>query len=192
MSAAPLLKLKDVSCIRGGRLLFERLSFDLAGGQAIVVTGANGIGKSSLIRLAAGLLEPAAGTVERGSKLALADEHLALDPRQTLKDALGFWAALDGGDPWPALKAMGLEALSAAPVRILSTGQRKRAALARAIASNAPLWLLDEPANGLDEEGRILLARAMSDHLGRGGAILSASHQPIGLAASTVIALEPA
>ncbi len=146
----------------------------------MMITGPNGAGKSSLLRICAGLLRPTAGTVEAG-RCALADEHPALDERQRLGDALAFWARLDGADLAPAIGAMGLAYLAEVPVRMLSTGQRKRAVLARVAASGAPLWLLDEPANGLDSEGRDRLAAAAAAHRAAGGAVLAASHQPIGL-----------
>lgn len=175
-----LLRLDEVACRRGGRLLFEGLSLALAPGGAAVLTGPNGIGKSSLIRLAAGLLRPAAGVVE-AARAALADEYLALDERLRLSAALEFWARFDGGGAQAGLDAIGIRHLADVPVRMLSTGQRKRAMLARVIASGAPLWLLDEPANGLDAEGRDLLAAAMAAHRASGGAILAATHQPLGL-----------
>ena len=175
-----LLAMDGVACLRGGRLLFEGLDLRLEPGGAALVVGPNGVGKSSLIRLAAGLLRAAAGNVER-AEAALADEHLALDPRRSLGAALRFWSGLDGGDASAGLEAMGLSRLEPVPVRMLSTGQRKRAVLARVIASGAPLWLLDEPANGLDAEGQERLAEAMRAHRLGGGAILAATHQPIGL-----------
>jgi heme exporter protein A len=171
-----LLALDGVDCRRGGRLLFEGLSLMLGAGEAALVSGPNGAGKSSLIRLAAGLLRPAAGTVERADA-ALADEHLALDERQKLGDALGFWAE----DCAPGMAAMGLAHLAQVPVHMLSAGQRKRAALARVVASGAPLWLLDEPGNGLDADGLARLDAAMAAHRAAGGAILAATHQPLGL-----------
>ena len=171
-----LLRLERVACVRGGRLLFEALDLALGPGEAALVGGPNGVGKSSLLRLAAGLLRPAAGSVERAAA-ALADEHLALDERQTLVDALAFWTAAPGA----AIEAMGLSRLAEVPVRMLSAGQRKRAALARVLASGAPLWLLDEPANGLDADGLDRLGAAMAAHRAAGGAILAASHQPLGL-----------
>lgn len=183
-----LLKLDNVACRRGGRLLFEGLSLTLAPGEAAVAIGPNGVGKSSLLRLAAGLLDPVAGTVEAGA-IALADDRLALDERRTLGASLSFWAALDGGDAGAAMAVMGIAHLAEAPVRILSTGQRKRATLARVIASDAALWLLDEPANGLDVEGLELLTAAMAAHLTAGGAILAATHQPLGLADARRVAL---
>lgn len=188
MSDAPLLLMAGVSGRRGGRLLFEGLDIALGAGEAAVVTGPNGVGKSSLLRIAAGLLPPTAGRVER-APAALADEHPALEPRRTLGQALGFWARIDEGDVSPALAAMGLAALEEVPVRMLSTGQRKRAALARVIASGAKLWLLDEPANGLDAEGQERLARAMAAHRASGGAILAATHQPLALDGAAQVAL---
>ncbi len=175
-----LLTLAGVTAVRGGRALFEKLDLVLLPGEATVVAGPNGIGKSSLLRVAAGLLRPTAGNVT-SARAALADETLALDARQTLGDALGFWARLDGADPALAIEAMGLARLAEVPVRMLSTGQRKRAALARVIASGAPLWLLDEPANGLDSDGQERLTAAMAAHRAGGGAILAATHQPFGL-----------
>jgi heme exporter protein A len=179
--------MEGVACIRGGRLLFEGIDLGLGAGEAALLTGPNGAGKSSLIRIAAGLLRASAGLVERGATLALADEAAALDERLTLGAALGFWARLDRAAAGPGIAAMGLTHLAAVPVRMLSTGQRKRAVLARVVASGAPLWLLDEPTNGLDSEGQERLAEAMAAHRANGGAILAASHQPIGLADATTL-----
>jgi heme exporter protein A len=169
-------------------MLFEGLDLTLQAGGAALVTGPNGAGKSSLIRLAAGLLRPAAGKVERGPA-ALADESLALDPKLTLGRALGFWARLDGAAPAEAMDAMGLTPLAEVPVRMLSTGQRKRAALARVLASGAALWLLDEPANGLDAEAQARLEAAVTAHRAGGGAVLAASHQPLALPDAVRVAL---
>lgn len=177
---APLLTMNRVTAVRGGRILFASMDIKLMPGEAMVVVGPNGVGKSSFLRIAAGLLRPAEGTVER-ARTALADENLALEPRRTLAQALGFWARLDGSDPAPAMEQMGLTRLAEVPVRMLSTGQRKRAALARVIASGAPLWLLDEPANGLDADAQQRLTHAMAAHRAGGGAILAATHQPFGL-----------
>jgi heme exporter protein A len=178
-----LLALEGVTCVRGGRLLFEGLSLTLGPGDAAIATGPNGAGKSSLIRVAAGLLR-ASGRIER-SAAALADEHLALDERQRLGDALAFWTEQSRA----GLAAMGLAPLAELPVHMLSAGQRKRAALARVVASGAPLWLLDEPANGLDADGLARLEAAMAAHRAGGGAILAASHQPLGLAGAATVAL---
>jgi len=184
-----LLRMEGVACIRGGRLLFEGMDLALGPGEAVLVSGQNGAGKSSLIRLAAGLLRPAAGQVERTADAALADEALALDQRLPLVRALGFWARLDGGDAGAGMAAMGLVHLADVPVHMLSTGQRKRASLARVAASGAKLWLLDEPANGLDSEGAECLAAAIAAHRAAGGAVLAASHQPLSLPGAREIAL---
>lgn len=172
-----LLEVNNVALVRGGRLLFEDFNLALLPGEAAHLTGPNGVGKSSLLRSVAGLLHPAAGTiVHRG--VALADDTLALDRERDLRDALAFWCRFDEGDLETAMGAMGLERLADVPVRYLSTGQRQRARLARVIASRAPLWLLDEPANGLDSDGREKLAAAIDGHRAAGGAVLAASHVP--------------
>jgi heme exporter protein A len=184
-----LLALRGVACERGGRRLFENLDLVLEPGGAALVTGPNGAGKSSLIRLAAGLLRPSGGRVERRTGAALADDGLALDPRLPLGRALAFWSRLDGGDADAAMAAMALSDLAGVPVRMLSTGQRRRAALARVLASGAPLWLLDEPANGLDADGEVRLAAAAAAHRAAGGAVLAASHQPLDLPGAERVAL---
>jgi len=170
-----LLRFDKVTCHRGGRMLFEDLSFELGPGNALHLSGPNGSGKSSLIRLAAGLLRAEQGRVERGP-LALSDEALALDVELPLARALRFW----GEGVEAAMRTMGLDHLAAVPVRLLSTGQKKRATLARVAASGAPLWLLDEPLNGLDADGVGRLDALIGDHLASGGAVLAASHGPLG------------
>lgn len=169
-----LLRFEQVTLRRGGRVLFEDLDLALASGEALQVTGTNGSGKSSLIRLAADLLRPERGRVER-SALALADDNFALDHELPLRRALSFW----GGAVDKAMDALGIADLAQVPVRLLSSGQAKRASLARVIASDAPLWLLDEPLNALDEQGTNRLANLISNHLAHGGAVLAASHQPM-------------
>jgi heme exporter protein A len=171
----PLLRFESVTCRRGGRLLFEDLDLQLGPGEALHLTGPNGSGKSSLIRLAAGLLRAESGRIGR-SDVALADEHLALDRELPLRRALGFW----GGRVDEATDRLGLTRLADVPVRLLSTGQAKRATLARVAASRAPLWLLDEPLNGLDADGVERLDALVAAHLQDGGAVLAASHGPLG------------
>ena len=169
----PLLRFEAVTLRRGGRLLFEGLDLKLGPGEAIHVTGPNGSGKTSLIRLAAGLLRAESGQVER-TDLALSDEALALDRELPLCKALRFWAGPDALDA--AMDAMGLTALTDVPVRLLSSGQAKRATLARVAASGAKLWLLDEPLNGLDADGIDRLETLIAAHRASGGAVLAASH----------------
>ena len=179
-----LLRLHRVACIRGDRLLFEGLSLTLARGEALWLRGPNGTGKSSLIRLAAGLLRPAAGTVERHERIALIDEATALDAELPLRRTLDVWARIDGIDgPMVAraMEAMALAPLAEVPVAMLSTGQRKRAAMARVIMSAAPVWLLDEPANGMDDTARARLVAAIAAHRANGGAVLLASHFALGI-----------
>ena len=171
-----LLQVEDAGLVRGGRLLFEGLDLALAGGEAAHVTGANGCGKSSLIRMIAGLLKPSAGRIERAA-VALADDALALDRELPLRRALGFW----GGESLAfAIAAFDLERLCDVPVRLLSTGQARRARLARVVASGAPLWLLDEPLSGLDRAGIDQLDAVIASHRASGGAVLAASHVPLG------------
>jgi heme exporter protein A len=167
-----LLKGEGLALMRGGRLLFERLDLALHPGEALHVIGPNGSGKSSLIRLIAGLLKPAAGRIERADA-ALADEGLAFDGELPLGRALSFWA---GPKLTQALAVFELEQLAHVPVRLLSTGQAKRARMARVVASDAPLWLLDEPLNGLDRKGVAELDCAIAAHRAGGGAVLAASH----------------
>lgn len=174
----------DVACTRGGRLLFRGVSFALDGGDALVVSGPNGAGKSSLIRIAAGLLAPSAGRVVGQVALAYLGEAHALDPELRLIDALMFWADIDGGDRAgieAGLVEVGLAHLADVPVRFLSTGQRRRAALVPLIAGPAPVWLLDEPASGLDVAAVEQLAAIIARHRARGGAVLVATHQPIAM-----------
>ena len=171
-----LLSIERAALVRGGRLLFEGLDLALGAGEWVHVTGPNGCGKSSLIRMVAGLLRPSAGRIERAS-VALADEGLALDRELPLARALAFWA---GPKCNQAMTAFDLEWLADVPVRLLSTGQAKRARLARVMASEAPLWLLDEPRNGLDADGVARLDAAIAEHRASGGAVLVASHDALG------------
>ena len=187
----PRLALDGVACVRGGRTLFQGLSLTLGAGEAAVVTGPNGAGKSSLIRICAGLLTAAAGRVVVDGQLALMSEAGALDAELPLAHALAFWAGLDGAGAAvdAALDAVDLSAMADAPVRWLSTGQRKRAGLARVLASGAPLWLLDEPANGLDAASTTLLEGLIARHRAGGGIALVATHIPLQLSDVRAVAL---
>jgi len=176
------LSLQGIACLRGGRLLFTGLDLDLAAGGCAQIAGPNGVGKSSLLRIVAGLLRPYAGTVRREGTVALTDELDALDRERTVRAALAFWARMDEAPPHAidaALEDLGITHLAEIPVRMLSTGQRKRAALARTLAGGAPIWLLDEPANGLDAQAAATLGAIVERHQARGGIVLSASHTPL-------------
>ncbi|RKF21193.1 heme ABC exporter ATP-binding protein CcmA [Altericroceibacterium spongiae] len=178
----------DLACLRGERLLFRHLSLSLFPGEALHLAGPNGIGKSSLIRILAGLRRPYAGDVQRDGAIGLLDEHPALDEHLPLAKALRFWEHLDGSTAagWDSL---GLERLRDVPVRYLSTGQRKRAALARLAGQQAPIWLLDEPLNGLDSDAVAHCERMVAEHCAAGGIAVIASHQPFTMAGLTRLML---
>lgn len=177
-----LLTAEGLAILRGGRLLLEGLDLRLGAGDGLLLTGPNGSGKSSLLRCLAGLLAPAAGRIQRSAGLALADERLPLDPELPLRRALAFWARLSGqmAPQAEAVADLGLEPLTDVPVRLLSSGQRKRAAIALVAMSGSPVWLLDEPLNALDGDSVKRLARLVAAHRANGGAVIVATHQPLG------------
>lgn len=183
------IAVRDLACRRGDRVLFHGLSLAVNAGEALQVAGSNGIGKSSLLRIVAGLAPAFAGTTESQGAIGLVDERPALDPHLPLGKALGFWQRIDGAGE-DALDRLGLAALLDVPVRYLSTGQKKRAALARLIGQKAPVWLLDEPLNGLDGHAVELTLQLAAEHCAAGGIALIASHQPFPLAGMSRLALE--
>jgi len=188
---SPSLIADNLACRRGEQLLFRRLSFRLDGGAACHVTGANGAGKTTLIRALAGLTTPYAGTVRRQGALALLDERTGLDPDLPLARALGFWAGIDRvADRQAIMARLRLAALAEVPVRYLSTGQKKRAALARVLGQAAPVWLLDEPLAGLDTASQALVGELVREHCSGGGIALIASHQPLDVPFMTSFAIE--
>ena len=180
-ASLPSLSLDNVAVMRGNRILLRGLSVAARAGDVIWIRGANGCGKSSLLRLVAGLLTVMSGTIHSEGRMALADENMALDANVTLEAALRFWAELDGASAdarHAALTAMDLQNLVHIPVRFLSTGQRKRASIARVLASNADIWLMDEPYNGLDSASCARLDQAIIARVASGGIVLVAAHQP--------------
>ena len=180
-ASLPSISVDNVAVIRGNRLVLRGLTVAARSGDIIWVRGANGCGKSTLLRLIAGLLHATAGSIKTEGRIALADENLALDANLTVAKALMFWADMDGasGDARSAALAdMDLQALAQVPVRFLSTGQRKRASIARVLASKADIWLLDEPYNGLDSASCARLDQAITAHTATGGIVLVAAHQP--------------
>lgn len=181
-----------LTCVRGGREVFAGLGFSVAGGEALLVTGRNGAGKSSLLRMIAGLVRIAGGqfavTGVNAEKTIPEQAHYlghldALKPSLTVAENLGFWARyLGGGDPpQTALATVGLAALADLPAAYLSAGQRRRLSIARLLAVQRPIWLLDEPTSALDREAQDALAGLMRQHLSGGGLIVAAAHGPIGL-----------
>jgi heme exporter protein A len=188
------LEASGLACVRGGRLIFDAIDLRLAPGGALLVRGPNGAGKSSLLRLLAGLLRPAAGRLHNPFGTAYLGHDNALKPERSLAQELRFWARVDGaGDRWRgALDRFDLAPLAELPTRILSSGQKRRAALARTWASGAELWLLDEPSVGLDTTSIARLAAACADHRAAGGLIVAATHVPMGIEDADVLTLERA
>jgi heme exporter protein A len=196
-----------LACIRAERLVFQGLSFALAEGGALRLTGPNGSGKSSLLRVLAGFIRPAAGrltwdgadvTRERethGTRLAFIGHLDAAKPVLTVDESVRFWARLYGAeDPAAAteqaLKAFDLLRLADFPVRLLSSGQRRRLALCRLLAAPAPLWLLDEPTTGLDAASVARLEGVVADHREAGGMVVLATHTAVALPEAVTLALE--
>jgi heme exporter protein A len=197
---------RDVRCVRGGREVFSGLDFEAASGEALAVTGPNGSGKTSLLRLIAGLLTMAGGSIdlEGGTtELTLPEQAHYLGHRDALKPALSvaenlaFWRDFLGGAPSDAkgnlkqslkqsLVAVGLDHAIDLPAAYLSAGQRRRLSIARLLAVRRPLWLLDEPTNALDAAGQSMFASHMTDHLAGGGLIIAATHTPLGIAEKEV------
>ena len=186
---------RGVSCVRGGREVFSALDFEASSGEALAVTGPNGSGKTSLLRLTAGLLAVSGGSIglEGGeAELTLPEQAHYLGHRDALKPALSvaenliFWRDFLGGEPFDAgksLAAVGLDHAARLPAAYLSAGQRRRLSIARLLAVRRPVWLLDEPTNALDTAGQKLFAGLMGDHLSQGGLIIAATHAPLGVQA---------
>lgn len=192
MTSARALIVENLACSRGGRTLFENLNLHLDPGAALQIEGRNGAGKSSLLRVLAGLLRPSAGIIHNPFRIAWAGHDLALKPNIVLRDDLTHWARLDRRDAThvsAALDAFDLTALADLPVAVLSSGQKHRAALARAHASGAELWLLDEPGVGLDTASLARLAAAVRAHRAAGGLVIVATHADVGLDATQRLVL---
>lgn len=198
-----ILSAQALCCQRGGRSVFEGLGFSVAAGEALLVTGRNGAGKSSLLRMIAGLLRIAGGSLsltggdpersigEQAHYLGHSDAH---KPALTVEENLAFWTAWLGGtgEPRDALGAVGLDALAALPAAYLSAGQKRRLSIARLVAVKRPLWLLDEPTSALDTASQGVLLDLMRAHLAGGGIVVAATHLPLGLENARELKLEHA
>jgi heme exporter protein A len=186
---------RGVRCVRGGQEIFSGLDFEASSGEALAVIGANGIGKTSLLRMIAGLLTVADGSIdlEGGeAELTLPEQAHYLGHRDALKPAmsvlenLAFWRDFLGGETFDAatsVAAVGLDHAIHLPAAYLSAGQRRRLSIARLLVVRRPVWLLDEPTNALDTSGQAMFAALMGDHLSRGGLIIAATHAPLGIGA---------
>jgi heme exporter protein A len=186
---------RGLRCVRGGREVFSRLDFASVAGEALAVTGPNGSGKTSLLRLIAGLLHPADGSIELAggdSELTLPEQAHYLGHRDALKPALSvmenlsFWRDFLGGEAGDAatsLARVGIEHAAHLPAGFLSAGQRRRLSIARLLSVKRPIWLLDEPTTALDVTGQAVFVGLMREHLSSGGMIIAATHAPLGIEA---------
>jgi len=186
---------RSLACRRGERLVFARLSFCVPAGGALVLAGPNGSGKSSLLRLMAGLTPPESGDLlwdgtpiaedraAHRARLCFIGHQEAVKPVLTVAETLAFWAGMQGDSRGveAALARFRLAPLARSPCRLLSAGQRRRLALARLVASPAPLWLLDEPATGLDAEAQADLAAVIAEHRRNGGRVVLSTHTPLAI-----------
>jgi heme exporter protein A len=187
-----------LTCARSNRVVFAALSFTLEDGGALILAGPNGSGKSSLLRLMAGLIHPRRGRLAwnglavdddpaaHAARLAFLGHLDGVKPALTVLENLAFWAAFDGvadpaGASLKALDRMGIQRLAEVPGRILSAGQRRRVGLARVLVRDIPLWLLDEPATGLDDAGVARLEAAIEEHRAAGGMVALSTHAPLAL-----------
>ncbi len=192
------LKVENLACERGGRLVFSNLNFILNAGEMLELRGANGSGKSSLLRLLAGLNAASAGSInfENGSPdLSLAEQahyigHAdANKTALTVSENLKFWTAFLGENKTP-LDAFNLGALADDQALLLSAGQRRRLALSRLHCVQRPVWLLDEPDVGLDSKSRMILQNHIARHLDEGGMALVATHAEFGFKAAKTLNMD--
>ncbi|MFN4295450.1 MAG: heme ABC exporter ATP-binding protein CcmA [Brevundimonas sp.] len=196
-----LISIDNLGLSRGERVLFHGLTVDLKAGEALALTGANGAGKTSLLRAVAGFIRPDAGGVRfldkagvdlepetvRARHIHLLGHLEGLKGARTAREELAFQTAWCGGaDIAPATEALGLAPLLDLETRKLSAGQRRRLSLARLIAAPRALWLLDEPLAPLDVRWRGVAAQLMREHLAGGGMVITAVHDPLDLPCRTL------
>jgi len=198
--ASLALVAEGLSAARGYRVLFERLSMRVAGGELLELRGPNGSGKSTLLRILAGLTQPAAGSVRiEGGGADVQRRYLghldAVKPTETALEQLAFWARFHGHPETvaeEALSTVGLASRADVPGRGLSAGQKRRLALGRLIVDPCPVWLLDEPVAALDIDGRALVERLISEHVALGGLVIAAMHGSSFPGARTLDVAQPA
>ena len=194
---------RGIRCVRGGREVLSGLDFEVSSGSMLAVTGPNGSGKTSLLRIVAGMLALAGGSIDLDggeAELTLAEQAHYLGHRDAMKPALSvlenlsFWRNFLGGETLgrqgslqenlrESLGKVGLDHAAHLPAAYLSAGQRRRLSIARLLALRRPIWLLDEPTSALDAAGQTLFADLTRDHLARGGLVLAATHAPLGVEA---------
>jgi len=198
---------RDLSCIRGERLVFQGLNFSIDAGDALVLIGPNGSGKSTLLRVMAGLLKPATGHLawngepvnddpeEHRGRLHYVGHHDAIKPVLTVTENLTFWAGLHASGDGAALAVekaldiLSIPHLAEIPGRFLSAGQKRRANLARIFAAPAPVWLLDEPTTALDKASIARLEDAIAEHRAGGGMVVLSTHMDVALETPKVLDL---
>lgn len=204
-TAGPILLGEGLSCIRQDRVLFSQLSLQLSRGQLLQIQGKNGAGKSSLLRILAGLAQPDDGQLYYQAKplaqclpaycgnLCYIGHQSGVHEQLTALENLSFWRAASGlnsADDWALLAQLGLAGLEDVPCRMLSAGQQRRVSLARLWLTPASIWILDEPFTALDQSAIALLQQHMFDHLNQGGAIILTTHQSLTLKFQSLIQLE--
>jgi heme exporter protein A len=193
------LDAENISARRGEYLLFKDISFSVGAGQALILTGRNGTGKSTLLRVVAGLLRPETGRItwvsesaEKGMRAAEACHYLghrnAMKGELTVSENLSFWKEFlgdfEGRKGMPvgeAAEAVGLGSITHLPFGYLSAGQQRRMAFAKLLVAWRPVWILDEPTAALDVSAEAVFTALIKDHLATGGIVLAATHQPLGL-----------
>ena len=187
------LNVSDLTIARGGIKVLEGLSLSLEAGQALVLRGPNGVGKTTLLRTIAGLQAPLDGTIEADPETMVYAGHAdGLKPTLTVEENLTFWARVFATtDIETAIEAFQLDALRTRPAGALSAGQKRRLGLARLLVTGRPIWILDEPTVSLDVEAVKMFAETIRAHLGQGGSALIATHIDLGLPDASILDVGP-